>query len=39
MEAKQIHEEDGLKTFNTIKRTKAMIGVPQARIPFEFTIE
>ncbi|WP_205514441.1 signal peptide peptidase SppA [Longitalea arenae] len=31
--------EDGLKTFKAIKRVKAMIGVTQARLPFEFSIQ
>jgi protease-4 len=31
--------EDGMKTYKTIKRVKQMVGVSQARIPFEFTIE
>jgi protease IV len=31
--------EDGMKTYSTIKRVKNMIGVTQARIPFDFTIE
>lgn len=31
--------EEGIKTYNTIKKVKAMVGAPQARIPFEFTIE
>ncbi len=31
--------EDGFKTYQTMKRVKQMIGVSQARIPFEFTIE
>lgn len=31
--------EDGMKTFKAIKRVKAMLGVTQARLPFEFTIE
>ncbi|HEX6428273.1 MAG TPA: signal peptide peptidase SppA [Niastella sp.] len=31
--------EDGLKTYQTMKRVKQMVGVTQARIPFEFNIE
>jgi protease-4 len=31
--------EDGVKTYNTIKRVKQMTGIPQARLPFDFTIE
>jgi protease-4 len=31
--------EDGMKTYQTIKRVKAMVGVTQTRIPFEMTIE
>jgi protease IV len=31
--------EDGVKTYQTMKRVKQMVGVTQARIPFEFTIE
>jgi protease-4 len=31
--------EDGMKTYQTIKRVKAMVGVTQARMPFEMTIE
>jgi len=31
--------EDGMKTYQTIKRVKQMIGVTQARLPFELTIE
>jgi protease-4 len=30
--------EDGVKTYETMKRVKQMVGVTQARIPFEFTI-
>jgi protease-4 len=30
---------DGIKMYNTFKRAKAMIGVSQARLPFDFTIE
>lgn len=31
--------EDGMKTYQTIKRVKQMVGVTQARLPFEMTIE
>jgi protease-4 len=31
--------EDGIKTYNTLKRAKQMIGIPQARMPFDFSIE
>jgi protease-4 len=31
--------EDGMKTFQAMKRVKAMIGITQARLPFDFTIE
>ena len=31
--------EDGMRTYQTIKRVKQMVGVTQARIPFEMTIE
>jgi protease-4 len=31
--------EDGMKTYQTLKRVKQMVGVTQARLPFEFTIE
>jgi protease-4 len=31
--------DDGVKTFQTMKRVKQMVGVTQARIPFEMTIE
>lgn len=31
--------KDGIKIYQTIKRVKQMVGVTQARIPFEFTIE
>ncbi|OQP61497.1 signal peptide peptidase SppA [Niastella vici] len=31
--------EDGMKTYQTIKRVKQMMGVTQARLPFEMTIE
>jgi protease-4 len=31
--------EDGMKTYQTIKRVKQMLGVTQARLPFDFTIE
>lgn len=30
---------DGMKTFQTMKRVKLMMGVTQARIPFEMTIQ
>jgi protease-4 len=31
--------EEGLKTYETLKKVKQMMGVAQARLPFEFTIE
>lgn len=31
--------EDGIKTYNSLKRAKEMVGVKQARLPFDFTIE
>ncbi|MDR3716624.1 MAG: signal peptide peptidase SppA [Puia sp.] len=31
--------EDGYKTFNALKRIKAMTGISQARLPFDFSIE
>jgi protease-4 len=31
--------EDGMKTYQLIKRVKGMVGVTQTRIPFEMTIE
>ncbi|WP_207510734.1 signal peptide peptidase SppA [Longitalea luteola] len=31
--------EEGIKTFQTLKRVKAMVGITQARLPFEFSIE
>jgi protease-4 len=31
--------EEGMKTYNTIKRVKAMVGVMQARMPYEMTIQ
>jgi protease-4 len=31
--------EDGMKTYQSIKRVKQMVGVSQARIPFEMTID
>jgi protease-4 len=31
--------EDGMKTYQAIKRVKQMIGVSQARLPFEMSIE
>lgn len=31
--------EDGMKTYNTIRRVKGMVGVTQARLPFDFTIQ
>jgi protease IV len=31
--------EEGMKTYQTMKRVKNMMGVTQARIPFEMTIE
>ena len=30
---------DGMKIYSTIKRVKTMLGVSQARLPFDFTIE
>jgi protease-4 len=30
---------DGIKLYNTLKRARAMVGVSQARLPFDFTIE
>lgn len=29
---------EGMKTYNTIKRAKSLMGVSQARLPFDFTI-
>jgi protease-4 len=31
--------EDGMKTYQSIKRVKQLVGISQARIPFEMTIE
>lgn len=31
--------EDGMRTYQSVKRVKQMVGVTQARIPFEMTIE
>jgi len=31
--------ENGMKSYETLKRIKQMMGVTQARLPFEFTIE
>lgn len=31
--------QEGMKTYNTLKRAKALVGVSQARLPFDFTIE
>jgi protease IV len=31
--------EDGMKTYQTIKRVKQMVGVAQTRLPFDLTIE
>ena len=31
--------EEGMKTYNTIRRVKNMLGITQARMPFDFTIE
>ena len=31
--------EDGMKTYQLIKRVKGMVGVTQTRMPFEMTIE
>jgi protease-4 len=31
--------EDGLKTYQNLKRVKQMMGVTQTRLPFEYTIE
>jgi len=42
MSAKAMKEqlgEDGYKTWNTIKRVKALVGVSQAKLPFDLTIE
>jgi protease-4 len=30
---------EGMKIYSTLKRVKAMVGVSQARLPFDFTIE
>ncbi|MDF2189947.1 signal peptide peptidase SppA [Paraflavitalea sp. CAU 1676] len=30
---------EGMKTYNTLKRAKAMVGVSQARLPFDFSID
>lgn len=40
--AKAVREElgeDGVKIYQTIKRVKSMVGVTQARMPFDFVIE
>jgi protease-4 len=29
---------EGMKTYNTLKRARGMIGISQARLPFDFTI-
>jgi len=42
MSAKAIKDqlgEEGYKTWNTIKRLKALVGVSQAKLPFDLTIE
>ncbi|AXY75261.1 signal peptide peptidase SppA [Paraflavitalea soli] len=31
--------QEGMKTYNTLKRAKALVGISQARLPFDFTIE
>ncbi|MBN9380077.1 MAG: signal peptide peptidase SppA [Chitinophagaceae bacterium] len=31
--------EDGYKTWNTIKKVKALVGISQAKLPFDLTIE
>jgi protease-4 len=31
--------EEGMKTYNSLRRAKEMVGVKQARLPFDFTIE
>ena len=31
--------EDGYRTFNAAKKVKSLIGIPQARLPFDFSIE
>lgn len=31
--------QEGMRTYNTLKRARAMVGVSQARLPFDFTIE
>ena len=31
--------EEGFRTYNTIKKVKASIGITQAKLPFDFTIE
>ena len=31
--------EDGFRTYTTIKKVKAMVGVTQARMPFDFVVE
>ncbi len=30
--------QEGMKTYNTLKRARALMGVSQARLPFDFTI-
>jgi protease-4 len=31
--------EDGFKTWSIIKKAKSMVGVSQAKLPFDLTIE
>lgn len=31
--------EDGYRTYNTIKKVKALTGIPQAKLPFDLSIE
>ena len=42
MQAKIMKEElgtDGYRTYNAIKKVRAMIGITQARMPFDIDIE
>ena len=42
MSAKAIKDqlgEDGYRTWNTIKKVKALVGVSQAKLPFDLSIE
>jgi protease-4 len=42
MSAKAIKDqlgEDGYRTWNTIKKVKTLVGVSQAKLPFDLTIE